>query len=317
MTKLLLALLSGMLLAFSWPEIGWFPLVFIAFVPLFVLEKQCRSGKEVFMYSFVAFFIFNLITTYWVWHATPSGAIVAFSINSILMSIPLLFFHKIRLRIVNRLAYFSFILLWLSMEYLHLNWDLSWPWLTIGNVFACCPSLVQWYEFTGFLGGTFWVILVNILFFKLFFQYENKKLILVLTFTLFVPILGSYYMYYNFEEKNTSSINVVIAQPNIDPYLEKFSKGYIEQLDDFISLVRPNITQETQLLLGPETALLEGIWENNFESSYSIKVFRQLQEQFPDLNIIVGVVTYKMFADNEKKTNTVREIKHQNIYLLH
>ena len=39
------------------------------------------------------------------------------------------------------------------MEYMHLNWDLSWPWLTIGNVFAKYPIIVQWYEFTGFLVG--------------------------------------------------------------------------------------------------------------------------------------------------------------------
>ena len=53
------------------------------------------------------------------------------------------------------------------MEYLHLNWDLSWPWLTLGNGFANSPNLVQWYEFTGFLGGSLWVLLMNFLLFRL------------------------------------------------------------------------------------------------------------------------------------------------------
>ena len=53
------------------------------------------------------------------------------------------------------------------MEYLHLNWDLSWPWLTLGNVFANTTYFAQWYEYTGFLGGSFWVLIINILFFKL------------------------------------------------------------------------------------------------------------------------------------------------------
>ena len=58
------------------------------------------------------------------------------------------------------------------MEYLHLNWDLSWPWLTLGNAFANAPNTVQWYEFTGFL-GSFWVLIMNILLFE-FLQSKKK-----------------------------------------------------------------------------------------------------------------------------------------------
>ena len=151
MNKLFLALLSGLLLAFSWPSIGVFPLVFIAFIPLFILEKKSEKSKQVFWYSFFAFFIFNAITTYWVYHATLFGAIAAFFVNATLMATAFWVFHKIKKATSNRLGYFSFIVLWISMEYLHLNWDLSWPWLTLGNAFANSPSVVQWYEFTGFL----------------------------------------------------------------------------------------------------------------------------------------------------------------------
>ena len=46
--------------------------------------------------------------------------------------------------------------IWISFEYLHLNWDLSWPWLNLGNVFSAKVDWVQWYTFTGgTLGGTF------------------------------------------------------------------------------------------------------------------------------------------------------------------
>ena len=146
MNKLLLALLSGLLLAFSWPSIGMFLLVFFAFIPLLILEKESENGKQVFGYSFFTFFLFNVITTYWVYHATFFGAIAAFLVNSTLMSIVFLLFHKIKKATSNRLGYLSFIVLWISMEYLHLNWDLSWPWLTLGNVFADWPLFVQWYE---------------------------------------------------------------------------------------------------------------------------------------------------------------------------
>ena len=117
MNRILLALLSGLLLAFSWPSIGVFPLVFVAFVPLLILEKGSENGKQVFLYSFLAFFIFNAITTYWVYHATLFGAIAAFFVNATLMAISFWLFHKIKKVTSSRLGYFSFIVLWISMEY--------------------------------------------------------------------------------------------------------------------------------------------------------------------------------------------------------
>ena len=46
-----------------------------------------------------------------------------------------------KIKFNDRRAWWALISLWLSFEYLHLNWDLSWPWLTLGNVFAHYPQL--------------------------------------------------------------------------------------------------------------------------------------------------------------------------------
>ena len=62
-------------------------------------------------------------------------------------------------------------------------------------------------------------------------------------------------------------------QPNVDPYTDKFNVGHEKQLDEFITLAKTELTEETQLLIGPETALLEGIWENKFEVTYSVRKF--------------------------------------------
>ncbi|MBT7480805.1 MAG: apolipoprotein N-acyltransferase, partial [Flavobacteriales bacterium] len=163
MRKILLSVLSGLILAFSWPETGVFPLIFIAFIPLLILEKEISESGEktswkVFGYSFISFFIFNIITTYWVWHATVAGAFAAFVINTLLMSFAFVLFHKVKNVLGNKRGYFSLIFLWISMEYLHLHWELAWPWLTLGNVFATIPDIVQWYEYTGVLGGSLWIL---------------------------------------------------------------------------------------------------------------------------------------------------------------
>ena len=205
MRKLKLALLSGFLLAFSWPGIGIFPFLFFAFLPLLIAEDELnnsndkKKGRKVFWYSFLAFLIFNAITTYWVYHATLFGAIAAFIVNATLMSTAFWLFHKVKSATTNRLGYLSFIVIWISVEYLHLNWDLSWPWLTLGNAFANVPDLVQWYEFTGFLGGSLWVLFINVLLFSLYISADKKKSMLFSLLVLLLPLFVSYHMYLNFE----------------------------------------------------------------------------------------------------------------------
>ena len=66
MKRLLLAILSGLLLSFSWPHVGYYGLIFIAFVPLLILESTIsrdarHRSLKVFGYSFLSFFIFNVI----------------------------------------------------------------------------------------------------------------------------------------------------------------------------------------------------------------------------------------------------------------
>jgi apolipoprotein N-acyltransferase len=63
----------------------------------------------------------------------------------------------------SRLGYLALPIYWIAFEYVHLNWDLSWPWLTLGNGFMYNPEWVQWYEYTGALGGSLWVWAANLL----------------------------------------------------------------------------------------------------------------------------------------------------------
>jgi apolipoprotein N-acyltransferase len=249
-----------------------------------------------------------------VYHATLFGAIAAFIVNATLMSTAFWLFHKVKRATTNRLGYLSFIVLWISIEYLHLNWDLSWPWLTLGNAFANVPGVVQWYEFTGFLGGSLWVLFINVLLFSLYISTEKKKAMLLPLLVLLLPLFVSYLMYSNFETENEDTLKVLIVQPNIDPYTDKFNVGYEKQLADFITLSKTKLTAETQFLIGPETALLEEIWENKLEATYSVRKFRELQKEFPNLNILVGATTYKMFGNVEKKTLTARQIRNEQVF---
>ena len=131
---------------------------------------------------------------------------------------------------------------------------------------------------------------------------------------MLLPLFISHHLFLEANTKGEQALKVLIVQPNIDPYTDKFSVGYEQQLLDFIALAKTELTQETELLIGPETALQEGIWENKIEATYSVRAFRELQIEFPNLNILVGSSTYKMFGHGEQKSATARQIRNEKVY---
>ncbi|MEE2954353.1 MAG: apolipoprotein N-acyltransferase [Bacteroidota bacterium] len=315
MKKLMLSVLGGMFLSFSWPSIGHFSFIFFGFIPLLILEDIIskssikKKGLVVFGYSFITFLVFNVISTYWIYHATIFGAIMAFLINSLLMSLVFLIFSKSKNILGFRLGYFSFIIFWISMEYLHLNWDLAWPWLIIGNVFANTPNFIQWYEYTGILGGSILVLMINVLLFT-YWKHRNFKNLMFSSGIILSCYVISYFLNdNNIIDNKEEGFEVVIVQPNIDPYLDKFSLNYKEQMDIFLNLAKDKVTQKTKLLVGPETALQERIWESEIDSTYSIKRLKSFQKKFPNLSILIGASTYRVFHKNENISSTARKFR--------
>ena len=124
-------------------------LSFPAFILFFHLADQCKSGKQLALYSYAGFLVWNLITTYWLMMASIPAGIAANLANAVLMTIPLALMRFFQMKFTSKLG---IALLqssaWISYEFLHHNWDLAWPWLTIGNAWVKHVSLIQYISFT-------------------------------------------------------------------------------------------------------------------------------------------------------------------------
>ncbi len=164
-TRYMLSVLSGCLLTLSFPYAGSFsPLIFVAFIPILLIQNEEHSSNfHVFLHGFIAFFLFNIGTTWWIWNSTAIGSMMAFFLNALFMAITFLVFHCLSKPFQHKAISFLLIPVWLGYEFLHLRWELSWPWLSLGNTFSLNTSWVQRYEYTGILGGSTWVLLCNIL----------------------------------------------------------------------------------------------------------------------------------------------------------
>jgi apolipoprotein N-acyltransferase len=316
----LLTLTSGLLLTFGWPVNGFPLILFFAFVPLLIIEDHIYNNKSQFNwfsffgYSFIAILIWNILATYWIYYSTEVGFVLAMIINSLFMALTLSLFHFTRTVLKNNSYYIIFIIYWIAFEYIHLNWELSWSWLNLGNGFANHPAWIQWYEYTGTLGGTLWIALVNFLIFftiKLFLNKEIRQrrrlsFAAIAAGIILFPIIISVIMYYAHEDKGRS-ISVVSVQPNIDPYNEKFDALSSEQqLGRILKLARLKTDASTDLLVGPETAIPEGVWEDQLEDSRSVDSLFLFIDKYPQLNILIGLSSYKMFEKGETLSATAR-----------
>jgi len=314
------------LLSLAWPERGFAPLLFLGFVPFFFIEDYISKHREnfrkmsVFWYVYPGILLWNVLTTWWVWNSTAVGSIAAFLLNALLMGATFQVYHFVRRWVPSKPAYLSFIFLWISFEYFHHNWDGTWPWLSLGNGFANWTKWVQWYEYTGMFGGTLWILLVNLLFFKTLIHYLDQKsrirIILpsaaALLFIL-LPVLLSFRLYRNYQEKPWP-VDVIVVQPNMDPYNEQFDKPSSEVLQVNLDLAMQKLDSNVDFIVSPESAIQEGIWEERINESICVNMMKKFIEAHPHTGYVIGASTYHKFQPGEPLSATARKFRSSDGY---
>ena len=312
-SNIIASLGCGLLLWAAWPVSPFTLLIFVAWIPLLWLETRIKSKRRFFGFTYIALLTWNIATTWWVWNASLPGALGAFLANSLLMCIPWLGYKIAKKHLGEKWGYLSLIAFWMCFEYIHLqDWGLSWPWLTLGNVFATHPSWIQWYEYTGTSGGTLWILLVNIFLFRHIMKNRSRetaksyKFLFGAIALMALPILLSLaFADWKTLQPRTDS-NIVVVQPNVDPY-EKITSGNFEaQLAKLISLSEQNMDPNTGLVIWPETALYtsNGIEEDHLRENASLKPLWEFLLRHPRLALFTGIESYKIYT--AKQTSTAR-----------
>jgi len=309
--RLALALLTPLLLWLGWPENGFTPLLFVAFLPLLFLERELslsgekKIGRKWFWYCWLAFGTWNLLGTWWLVNAHWSGLATTMLLNGVLMTLVMVIFRFIKKRLGNQRAYISIPFVWICFETLHKDWDFSFPWLTLGNGLAERVEWIQWYEYTGVFGGTLWIWTVNLLLFWVISAYLKHRQLkpfigqstVVVALSVGLPIFLSYLRYLNYEDQGTE-VDIIAVQPNLDAYSEKFELTEMEQVEKFARLASTVLDDSVDFLIGPETMLPDGTYESQLQHTPSINLLQYFTRQYPNLNIVVGASTLKFYKDN-------------------
>jgi apolipoprotein N-acyltransferase len=271
--KIFLAILTGVMLGLSYPPVPTGVLAAFAFVPFFLLFSSIETYKQAVRYSYLTFFIVNILTLYWVggfthakdWYLMIAGGLllVAHPFFALLAIFPFVFIRK---QFGFRVAVCLFPFLWVMFEYLHSLSEVAFPWLLLGNTQTYDLLSIQFASITGVYGISFWLLWLNVISLILFtklawneFAVVSKQTagyVLILFLVYLLPKIHGYIVLNNADEfaSEKTHVRIALIQPNIDPF-EKWTESAERQLQIHQQMTEEATRFNPDLVMWSETAI--------------------------------------------------------------
>ncbi len=258
-----LAILSGCLLAISFPKINAFYLAWIAFIPaVYTALRNCVKNSLV--YGFVFGLACYAISLFWMFpflkfNTNTTQALIAssllwaylalyFSVWMGMLSFSRRHFHPV----VSSLYAASS---WVILEYVRTYLFTGFGWNLVGYSQYSFLYAIQFADILGVYGISFFVVFVNMLLYywlkdsrgKLFFLYVIGLFIIVGTY--------GYIKVHSYSNPFGDKLKTGVVQPNIDQYKKWDEKFIKENLASIEKLVANFENQDLDLAVYPETVL--------------------------------------------------------------
>ncbi|MGE5315434.1 MAG: apolipoprotein N-acyltransferase [Acidobacteriota bacterium] len=273
--NLLLAALSGVLLGFAYPPFPFGVLACVGFVPFLLLLERLPGVGRMLRYSYLTFFIFCVISLYWVGGFTHLRDPYLMMAGGILLIWQPVYFTAaawvfvfIRKRFGTVRGVWALPFVWVTFEWLYALTELSFPWLTIGNTQTYYLTTIQFIEITGVYGLSFWILLLNVIAYLLvkraMEEGSSKRLIVPALAFAALFLLPNLYGWTvdrgRIMHSEAKPITVGIVQPNIDPW-DKWEgsatfAGRWRQTERYLEMVRLQKADSVDISILPESAIL-------------------------------------------------------------
>lgn len=316
-----------MSLPFLVPHTGFIAL--IGFLPLLMMDRiaTLTGYRHFWIWHYISFVLWNAFTTFWVCNATVGGGLFAIFANAFQMSVIFGIFRFSKRHFGGVLPYILLMVMWIAWERAYFDVDISWPWLVLGNAFAGSIRSVQWYEYTGALGGSLWIWMSNLAVFGLLvalsdgswtMKFNRKAKIASIVGSIVIltaPFAVSGIIYGSYDEK-PDPMDVVIVQPNIDPYhkFEAMTQAqqnavFISQAEGALAGRKADSTATGPLLvLAPET-FTNDVVTNDLNYSRTLRLFDAFLKDYPGVNILFGASSHTYIDSAVRPSHTARQIR--------
>ena len=313
----LLLLAFAVMMSLPWlvPHAG--VLALVALVPLLCAERLATGlgVKRFFWWYYAAFVAFNFITTWWVCKATVGGGIFAVLANALQMSIVFGLFRLSKKKFGGALPYIFLAAAWIAWERAYFSAQISWPWLVLGNALARSTELAQWYEYTGTIGGSLWIWVCNLSLFGFITALHDRRTdrwnakariasVASLLLVFIGPMVTSAVIGSRYQEVSEGSLDVLVCQPNLDPYQKFQFLNQNQQNAVLMDVAEEGLAGRTSgsplLVVAPET-FTNDIVVGEYETSPTWRRFVQFLNEHPGTEMLFGASSREFYPDAEPK----------------
>jgi apolipoprotein N-acyltransferase len=241
-----------------------------------------------------------MMTLGWMRVATIAGAVAVILGMTFLMAFTMWLAFVVRLWAGTRAWRVAVVSFWLAYEFATLNINIITPWINLGNGLAGDILFIQWYEFTGTGGGTLWILLSNLVLAGVVDRMLSGSGKPLAGFALWIalvliPSAASLARYHTVKTSGNEPSEVIIAQPNTDPYSEKFRIPFDVQLDRIAIVTSGFVTPSTDWVILPETVADDPVDLMFADENLYIRILRRIALRNPGSSVVAGLVTRKAY----------------------
>ena len=330
-------LLSGACFGLSFPPINFYLLIFAGFAILLHIISKCENYKQLILRSYLTFFVFELIAVSWIGLSGFGefadsflifGGFFTILFHTCFFLIPITVFYfvsrHLRSKKYPNLNLLFFPIIWTGFEYFYSLGELSFPWVIAGNAFTTNLEKIQYIEYTGVYGISFWICVISVLFFYFFKNlrescdiqgcgFRSRKNLLTYTAILILFLFPNFFTVITNNALNYSGlksekrISVSVIQPNINPW-KKWGAKQMELTNDYADMIRslakdyPNL----DLIVLPETAVPYYLLYDYNDNKYL--VFKNLCDSI-DIPILIGTPDMILYGDSIKAPADAKQFK--------
>lgn len=283
-----LTLIASILFAIAFLPLGTGFLAYFTIVPLFFLLEKVTLTDAIF-YGYLFGFLSNIFSLFWIANATLPGMVGAVLILALYNIIFFVLYWLIRRKSLTW-AVVGSPFLWVAVEWIRSHGTLGFPWLNLSHTQASYPVIIQFAEFTGEMGISFWLVLVNIGFYLLLkWKFKRKSIVILASLILLfaVPIAWGIHRLHKNPPEDTG-FRVALLQGNVDPYLKWTKSFQKENFRLYYSMIQEAAEKKADFIILPETATASYLTHTRYE----LREYRQLVDSI-GIPVLFGSLDFR------------------------
>lgn len=304
------AVLSGILTILALPPFSLGFLAYFCLIPLFYIFI-----RDDFYYGFekglIFGFVLNLGVLYWLavnqganWYWAFLSMIIGVLFLSLGYGVGGFFLGYLGRRFGRKYWFFTVPFIWTSMEFLRTFGVLGFNWNNLCYTQVKAVQLIQHASIFGSHGVSYWIVLVNIVFFLIIRNLgkggkDSRNLVIVLGLLFLIPEVYGLIKIKRYENNanKMTEVSIGLIQPNVDPNEKWVRSAFKKNMQLLYDLTDSISIKPLHIVVWPETATPTYL-RRNYRNTMT-KIFSFLEER--NLYLLTGTPDYDIGDSSEYK----------------